>query len=182
MEYPPQGYLHDKLDVKLAILFILARIDTPLSGQEIYEIAYQDDSLNYFTFAECLPELVDSGHLRQDSDSCYTITQKGREQGSEVESSLAVPLVRKLKDAISQKLTAILREGSITTEVKWLPEGYWVAALHYQDDGMPLMDLRLMAPSKEVAAQMARRLRKQADALYKLNLDAAITSGTGGAS
>ena len=62
METEPKGFLHTKLDVKVLILFILARIDTPLSAQEIYEVAYQDESLNYFTFAESLPELVESGH------------------------------------------------------------------------------------------------------------------------
>ena len=45
MEIQPKGFLHNKLDVKVLILFILARIDTPLTAEEIYEIAYQDESL-----------------------------------------------------------------------------------------------------------------------------------------
>lgn len=174
----PKGYLHNKLDVKVLILFILARIDTPLTGQEIYEVAYQDESLNYFTFAESLPELVDSGHLQADEKHRYSITDKGRQQGAYVEDSLAVPVVQKVSAAISDKLTKLRRDGYITTSVSQDENGYWIATLHYKDDGMPMMALSLMAPNEAMGQAMAANLKKQADALYKANLDAAIDPGT----
>lgn len=147
----PRGYLHNKLDVKVLILFILARIDTPLTGQEIYEVAYQDESLNYFTFAESLPELVASGHLQADKRERYSITDKGRQQGSFVEDSLAVPVVQKVSAAITEKLTQLRRDSYITTTVAQDENGYWISTLHYQDDGMPMMTLSLMAPSETLA-------------------------------
>jgi predicted transcriptional regulator len=170
----PQGYLHNKLDVKVLILFILARIDTPLTSQEIYEVAYQDESLNYFTFAESLPELVDSGHLQVDDHQRYAITDKGRQQGAFVEDSLAVPVVQKVSAAISEKLTQLRRDGYITTSVTQDEQGYWIATLHYKDDGMPMMTLSMMAPNEALGHSMAANLRRQADLLYKTNLDIAI--------
>ena len=101
MAVEPRGYLHDKVDVKVLILFILARIDTPLSTQEIFEVAYQDDSLNYFVLAESLPELVETGHLKTDEKGRYSITEKGRQQGADVEDSLAVPVVQKVSVSIA---------------------------------------------------------------------------------
>lgn len=178
----PKGYLHDKLDVKVLILFILARIDTPLSGQEIYEVAYQDESLNYFMFAESLPELVDSGHLQVDGRQRYSITDKGRKQGSFVEDSLAVPVIQKVSAAITEKLTQLRRDGYITTSVTQDADGYWIATLNYKDDGMPMMTLSLMAPNEALGQAMARNLKKQADLLYKTNLDIAIESGKRGQS
>lgn len=172
MEHP-QGYLHNKLDVKVLILFILARIDTPLTGQELFEVGYQDDSLNYFTFAESLPELVASGHVSE-QEGRYAITDLGRRQGAQVEDSLAVPVVTKVAAAITRKQTELLRDSFITTQVSQDENGYWIATLLYRDDGMPMMTLSLMAPNQALAAEMARRLRLRADALYKSNLDAAI--------
>ena len=41
---------------------------------------------------------------------------------------------------------------------------------------MPMMRLSLMAPNEELAGRMAANLKKQADLLYKTNLDLAIES------
>ena len=54
----PLGYLHNKMDVKVLVLFILSRIDSPLRLEDLYEVAYQDDSLNYFTLVD-LQELCE---------------------------------------------------------------------------------------------------------------------------
>ena len=177
MKSEPKGYLHNKVDVKVLILFILARIDTPLSGQEIFEVAYQDDSLNYFTLAESLPELVESGHLLTDDHGRYSITEKGRKQGAEVEDSLAVPVVQKVSVAIAEKQIQLRRDGFITTEISQDENGFWVAVLNYRDDGMPMMRLELMAPNEELANTMAANMKKRANLLYKTSLDLAIESG-----
>lgn len=174
----PHGFLHNKLDVKVLILFILARIDTPLSGQEIYEVAYQDDSLNYFMLAESLPELVRSGHITQDEKGRYAITDKGREQGTYVEDSLAVPVVQKVSAAISHKQMLLRRDGYITTDVTQDKNGYWIVTLRYQDEKLPMMTLSLMAPNEPLGQEMAKHLKKHADMLYKYNLDTAIDAGT----
>lgn len=177
MEMEPNGFLHNKLDVKVLILFILARIDTPLSAQEIYEVAYQDESLNYFVFAESLPELVDSGHLQFTESQRYFITEKGKKQGADVEDSLAIPVVQKVSAAITKKLTQLRRDSYITTSVAQDEHGYWISTLYYKDDGMPMMTLSMMAPNEELGHLMAANLKKHADALYKNNLDTAIESG-----
>lgn len=179
MEEKPQGYLHHKLDVKVLILFITARIGMPLTDQELYELAYQDESLNYFTFAESLPELVDSGHLEKDGEGRYLITEKGREQGAAVEDSLAVPVIHKVSAAVERKLSQLRQASHFTTEVAQNAEGYWVVTLRYQDDGRPMMTLSLMAPDRTLGQAMAKNLLRQADKLYKHNLDAAIDSGRG---
>lgn len=176
----PQGFLHNKLDVKVLILFILARIDTPLSGQEIYEVAYQDESLNYFTLAESLPELVQSEHIVQNESGRYSITDKGRQHGSYVEDSLAVPVVQKVSAAITDKLTQLRREGYITTSVTQDEQGYWIVTLRYQDEALPMMNLSLMAPNEALGQAMAKNLKQHADALYKHNLDVAIDAAQQG--
>lgn len=169
----PHGFLHNQTDVKILILFILSRIDTPLSGQEIYEVAYQDESLNYFTLAESLPQLEATGHIAQNGSGRYTITEKGRKNGASLEDALAVPVVQKVLSAIEHKQMLLRREGYITTAVSQDENGYWIVTLRYRDDKLPMMTLSLMAPSEQLGQAMAKNLKKQADSLYKMNFDAA---------
>jgi hypothetical protein len=176
MDMEPKGFLHHKVDVKVLILFILARIDAPLTGEEIYEVAYQDDSLNYFVFAESLPELVDSGHLNVDELHRYTITDMGRQQGACVEDSLAVPVVQKVSAAIAAKQAQLRNDSYITTQVTQDQAGNWIVTLRYQVDTMPMLGLSLMAPNAELGEAMAQNLKKHANELYKFNMETAIES------
>ena len=169
----PQGFLHDKLDVKVLILFILARIETPLDVDQIYEVAYQDDSLNYFVLAESVHELKDTGHLDVDENGCYTITEKGRKQGGYVEDSLAVPVVEKVTAAIHDKIDQLYRESLLTTEASQDENGHWVATLNYREDNKPLMTVSLLAPNENHARAMTENMRKNVAPLYKAAMDAA---------
>lgn len=169
----PQGFLHDKLDVKVLILFILARIETPLDVDQIYEVAYQDESLNYFVLAESVHELTDTGHLHQDEQGRYTITDKGRTQGGFVEDSLAVPVVEKVSAAIQLKIDALYRDSLLTTEAEQDESGHWIATLNYREDDKPLMRVSLMAPNESHAKAMAENMKKYVSILYKTAMDAA---------
>ena len=86
------GFVHDMLDVKVLILYIMARVAYPVDLQKIYELSYQDDGLSYFDVAEAVPQMIESGHLERVDGERYVITEKGREAGSVTEDSVAIPL------------------------------------------------------------------------------------------
>ena len=52
------GFIHDMLDVKVLILFVMARVSYPVTNGEIYELCYQDDCLSYFDVCTAVPEMV----------------------------------------------------------------------------------------------------------------------------
>ena len=83
------GFIHDMLDVKVLILFVMARVNYPVSSNEVYELCYQDDCLSYFDVCTAIPEMVNSGHLKELEDQKYAITDKGRADGSLTEDSIA---------------------------------------------------------------------------------------------
>ena len=87
------GFVHDMLDVKVLILYIMARVAYPVDLQKIYELSYQDDGLSYFDVAEAVPQMIESGHLERVDGERYVITEKGREAGSVTEDSVAYPVM-----------------------------------------------------------------------------------------
>ena len=73
------GFIHDMMDVKVLILFVMSRVGYPVSVQQIYELCFQDDCLSYFDVCTAVPEMVESSHLNMVDNACYEITDKGRE-------------------------------------------------------------------------------------------------------
>ena len=70
------GFIQDMLDVKVLILFVMAKLSYPVPLQTIYELCYQDDKLSYFDVSVAVPQMVQSGHLQQLPDDTYVITDK----------------------------------------------------------------------------------------------------------
>ena len=57
------GFIHSMMDVKVLILFVMARVLYPVDVQKIYELCYQDECLSYFDVREAVPQMVESGHM-----------------------------------------------------------------------------------------------------------------------
>lgn len=71
------GFVHDMLDVKVLILYIMARVAYPVDLQKIYELSYQDDGLSYFDVAEAVPQMIESGHLERSTASVMSLRKRG---------------------------------------------------------------------------------------------------------
>ena len=169
----PLGYLHNKMDVKVLVLFILSRIDSPLRLEDLYEVAYQDDSLNYFTLVESIGELQSSGHITADADGRYYITDECLTHGSYVDDSPAVPVVHKVSAAIADKINQLHRDSMLTADTHQDENGRWIASVHYRDGDMPMLSLSLMAPNEEVGKAMAENMKRSIAQLYKTAMDCA---------
>ena len=89
MDMQRLGFIHDMLDVKVLILFVMSRVNYPVSIGEIYELCYQDECLSYFDVCTAVPEMVKSGHLAESEPERYVITEKGRQDGELTADSIA---------------------------------------------------------------------------------------------
>ena len=81
------GFIHEKLDIKILILFILRRLPGEVDPHTLAELSQCDEGVGDFDYSDCLAELVESGHITE-SPSGYTITEKGIRNADTVESSL----------------------------------------------------------------------------------------------
>ena len=67
------GFIHDMLDVKVLILFVMSKVSYPVTCQEIYELCYQDDCLSYFDVCTAIDEMVKTGHLKKVDEEHYIL-------------------------------------------------------------------------------------------------------------
>ena len=160
------GFIHDKLDIKFLILYLMDRVAGPVDFAALAELTFCDDGVEYFDFAESVAELVDTGHLHLE-DGQYTITDKGRRNGKICESSLAYS-VRRRCDRNLAKLNAVLRRNAqVRSEILPREDGSVTLRLILDDDKGNLMTLDLLTVSEEQAGQLADRFRAQPEKLYE---------------
>ena len=156
------GYIHNMMDVKVLILFVDARSNYPLSIQEIYELCYQDDCLSYFDVCTAVPEMVQSGHLKQAEEERYEITEKGRQDGS------AYTVKRKAEDAVDKFNRQIRRSSYMRTQLIEREGGDYSVIMSLDDEKGNLMTLELLAPDRRQAMRLSKLYEQRAEDVYKM--------------
>ena len=96
------GFIHDMMDVKVLILFVMSRVNYPVTIQQIYELCYQDECLSYFDVCTAVPEMVQSQHLKAVDNDCYEITEKGKADGSLTQDSIAFSVRQRAENAVAR--------------------------------------------------------------------------------
>ena len=164
------GFIHDMLDVKVLILFVMSKVNYPVNPQEIYELCYQDECLSYFDVCTAIPEMVKSGHLQELEGETYEITPKGRETESLTADSIAFTVKQRAENAVNRFNRQIRRSSFVKTQI--IPqEGGECSVIMALDDEMGnLMTLELMAPNQRQAVRLGRLFEKKAEAVYNLTM------------
>ena len=161
------GFIHDMMDVKILILFVTARSGYPMSLQEIYEMCYQDDCLSYFDVCTAVPEMVNSGHLKE-RDGKYEITDKGRQDGELTEDSIAFTVKQRAENAVARFNRQLRRSSFVKTRVVPRESGEHAVIMSLDDETGPLMTLELQAPNQRQAVRLGRLFERKAEAVYSL--------------
>lgn len=164
------GFIHDMLDVKVLILFVMARVGYPVSSQQIYELCYQDDCLSYFDVCTAIPELVKSGHLKELEGEQFEITDKGRADGGLTENSVAYSVRCRAENAVARFNRQIRKSSFVKTQVIPRDGGDFSVILSLDDEQGNLMTLTLMAPDQRQAVRLGKFFEKKADLIYNMTM------------
>ena len=164
------GFIHDMLDVKVLILFVMARVSYPVTMGEIYELCYQDDCLSYFDVCTAIPEMVKSGHLTEDEEQKYTITEKGKADGSLTEDSIAFTVKQRAENAVARYNRQIRRSSYVRTQVIPRDTGDFSVIMSLDDEVGNLMTLELAAPDQRQAVRLGKLFENKAEILYNLTM------------
>ncbi len=163
------GFIHDMMDVKVLILYVTARSNYALSMQEIYELCYQDDCLSYFDVCTAIPEMVRSGHLKEEGEK-YVITEKGRQDGELTADSIAFTVKQRAENAVARYNRQLRRSSFVKTQISPRPQGDFSVVLSLDDEQGNLMTLELMAPDQRQAVRLGRLFEKKAETIYALTM------------
>ena len=149
------GFIHDMLDVKVLILYIMSRAMYPVDLQKIYELSYQDDGLSYFDVAQAVPQMVESGHLEPVEGERYVITEKGREACAITQDAIAFPVMQRAGAAVDEFNRAVRRSSFVKTTVRQREGGDYSVLMSLNDEAGDLLKMELMAPTQKHAYRLA---------------------------
>lgn len=159
------GFIHEKLDIKILILFLLRRLPGEVEPTTLGDLCTQCDSgIGYFDYSDCLAELMETDHIREGEEG-YAITEKGARNVDAVESSLPYSVrskALKLLEPISEEMR---RQAMITARHTLQEDGCFVE-LAMSDGAGEIIHLRLLLAGEDQAKRIEKRFRKTAEKTY----------------
>lgn len=160
------GFIQDKLEIKFLILYIAARVSEPLTLAEMQELTMCDGGIDYFTFSECLSDLVKTEHLYITADDRYEITVKGLRNSEICESSLPYSVRMHTDRNIAECNREFRRRAQVRGRVTPRDNGTYTVELALSDDVDSLLRLELMVASEAMAKDLTERFQKDPEQLY----------------
>lgn len=164
------GFIHSKLDIKILILYILQQLPHAVDGDTLADLTLCDDGISYFEYAECVSELVASGHI-EELENTYKITEKGIRNGKVTESSLPYSVRLLARRNASKVASKMERDSMISASHEIRSRGGYTIKLAMSDGLGPILSMELLCGSDDEAEVIEQNFRKNAENLYSAFLE-----------
>lgn len=163
---PKYGFIHDKLDIKILILYVIKRLPYPVDYSTLSDLVNNlDDGIDYFDYADCVHDLVENGHIIDD-DGFYSISEKGIKNADSVETSIPYTVRLHAKEKLKTVAEEMRRQGMISAE-RIIEDGANYALLSLNDGAGEIFQLKILVSNETQAKQIKRNFRLHAEKLYK---------------
>ncbi|MCL1835378.1 MAG: DUF4364 family protein [Oscillospiraceae bacterium] len=159
------GFIREKLEIKILILFILRRLPEAIPFDMLMELTMCDEGVSYFDFTQCVSELLKTGHIRE-ADGMYALTIKGAHNTATTQNSLPYSVREIAEKATSKLRSKMTRDGMISTSREADGDTGFAAIMSMSDGIGDIISIKLFAPSEESALELEDGFRRNAEDVY----------------
>ncbi len=154
---------------KLIILYMLEKVDFPLTNAQITDIILGREYTSYFHLQQVLSDMVDTGLLEtetHDHSTHYRATPDGRETLSLFGKEISAQIRSDIDAYLAEHSFRLRSESSVTADISRAPSGEYAVRGRITEGDSVLIDLTLEVPTEVAAHVVAENWRAKSSALY----------------
>jgi len=175
----PQERNTSQAENKLLLLYLIDKMDIPLSNSQISDFALSKNYMNYFSLQECLSEMVNVKYLdsyKENNTTRYTITDNGIQILNYFEKRLSSDMRNKINRYILDNRKSIKKDYEITANYfkEINSDDFTVKCAIYENDDM-LMEISLSVVSRDQAKLICNNWKSNINTIYGDILSKLIT-------
>lgn len=155
---------------KLIILYMLNRVDFPLTRTQISDFILNKEYTNFLTLQQVIGELIDAGLVTAETIRNRTqliLTDDGTQTleffGNQISSSIK----EEIDDYLKDNEMVLRNEVSVLSDYYKSTSGEYEARLVAKDKGINLIDITISVPLEETAASICDNWQKKNQDIYQ---------------
>ncbi len=154
---------------KLILLYILGKIDIPVSNTQITKIILENKFMNYFLLQQYLNELCENNHLiceTNDDKKFYSLSDTGRKSLGYLSNLIPFGIRKNIDASMSSEKRKIRNETRITADYTPVSENEFVVTCRVDEDDFNLIELNITVGSKKDAREICDNWKKNSQLIY----------------
>ncbi len=158
---------------KLIVLYMLDKVDFPLTTSQISEFILDKGYTSYFRLQETLSELAGSGLLKVETThnrTLYHLTESGAETIHFFARKISPAIQKDIDEFLREKQYDLKEEAAVKSDYYLNPNREYEVRCQIVENGYSLIDLKLTVPTEKEAEAIAGRWSRQSQEIYTLLL------------
>lgn len=154
---------------KLIILFLLNKVDFPLTNAQISNFILEKDYTNYFNIQQSISELIEADLVTIEAighSSHYRITTSGTETLSFFNNMISPAIQDDILAYLKKNQYSLRDEVSTLSEYFEAKKGEYMVRLRVLEKEESIIDLSIAVPTEEDAARICNNWRSKSQMIY----------------
>ncbi len=159
---------------KLIVLYMLDRVDYPITRAQIFEFILEKEYSNYFTLTQAIYELTEDGFIESSpthSSTLLTLTEDGRNTLSFFQNRISEGIRNDITAYFEEKHMEIANDASLLTNYYRTSAGDFVADLTAREHSSDLVNIKINMPTEESARAICEHWKEQSSDIYAFLLE-----------
>ena len=156
---------------KLMILYMLNKVDFPLTNSQISEFFLENEYTNYFSLQESINELCENNYVFSDTvrnTSYYHLTSEGRESLKFFENKIPNAIIDDMDTFLITNKYELRNEVGTVSDYYRVNDGDYIVHCQVNEDASTLIEINLTVPNKESAAKMCAKWKDASQEIYEM--------------
>lgn len=154
---------------KLIILFILDKVDFPLTNNQVTGFILEKEYTNYFNIQQAINELSDASLIFVETirnASLFHISDSGRETIHFFRKDISEGIQSDILEYLKAKKYDLREELSALADYYEEKKGEYIARCYVQEQGSKIVEVLLNVPTEEEAENICKHWKEKSQEIY----------------
>ena len=154
---------------KLIILYMLDKLDFPLTNGQISEFILDEGYTNYFTLQQAISEMVESGFIEEETThnrTLYHLTAEGAETIQFFKNNISPAIQNDINTFLAEKRYDLKNTVSVKADYYPTKNKDYAVRCQIFENGASLIDLTLTVPTEDEAVTVANNWTQKNQDIY----------------
>lgn len=154
---------------KLIVLYILDKVDFPLTNGQLTNFILEKEYTNYFNIQQAISELIDDHYINMETirnSTLYQISESGRETLSFFSSSISHSIREDIDHYLKEHKYSLRNEVSTQADYYERKKDEYVAHLRVIEGDSDVIELNLSVPTQREANIICNNWRDKSSDIY----------------